>query len=47
MTDLSEVLTTREVMDIGGHCNMQVAARYQRPNVERIQDKIVTMKKVM
>jgi hypothetical protein len=34
-------------MDIGGHTDMQVAARYQHPNVERIQDKIVTLKKVM
>jgi hypothetical protein len=47
LTDLSEVLTTLEVMDIGGHTDMQVAARYQHANVERIQDKIVTLKKVM
>ena len=47
VTDLSEVLTTREVMDIAGHTDMQVAAPYQHPNVERIQDKLVTLKKVM
>ena len=36
-TDLSQALTTREVMDIGGHSDMQVAARYQHSNIDSIQ----------
>jgi integrase len=47
LTDLSQALTTREVMDIGGHSDMQVAARYQHPDVDSIQNKIVTHRKVM
>ena len=40
MSDLAQVCTLKETMDIGGHSDIKIATSYQHPNTQQLQAKL-------